>query len=97
MATRTENIDANTTVNLTTLFVLEEGVSYVVEVGASARGEDCIIIAYDADPETAGGHLLAHGSGRFITQGPDDWFARFDSDVYTSTSVVCTEADVCGD
>ena len=63
MATRTENIDANTTVNLTTLFVLEEGVSYVLEVGASARGEDCIVIAYDADPETAGGHLLGTATG----------------------------------
>ena len=67
-----------------------------LEVGADARGEDCIVIAYDADPEVVGGHLVADGSGRFITQGADDWFRRFDSVVYTSTRIVATEAEVCG-
>ena len=94
---RTETVAANTTVNLTTLLSLEEGVGYLLELGADSFASHSLVIAYDGDPETVGGHLLLHGRPRFITQGADPWFGRFDSMISTETTVVVTEADVCGD
>ena len=97
MATRTETVAANTTVNLTTLLSLEAGTAYLLELGASAASTDSLVIAYDADPETEGGHLLLHGRPRFITQGADAWFGLFDTVLGGETEITCTEADVCSD
>ena len=96
MATRSASIAPGAPVDITAALALEDGRSYLLELGPDAYGSDSVDIALGGDPETVGGHALCAGDrGRFIRQGPAIWFARHYDLQGRATQLTATESDDC--
>ena len=94
MATRSASIPTGAAVDITAALQLENGVGYLISVGPGAKSDDVVTLALGGDPEVVGGHFLIAGDvGRFIKQGPENWFARFYNQQNRSSQLTVTEAD----
>ena len=96
MATRSASIPPGAAVDITAALALEDGKSYLIEIGPDAYATDSVTIALGADPETVGGHALSAGDrGRFIRQSPATWFARHFDEQGRASQLTATESDDC--
>ena len=96
MATRSASVPPGAAVDITAALALEDGKSYLIEIGPDAYATDWVTIALGADPETVGGHALSAGDrGRFIRQGPATWFARHFDEQGRASQLSATESDDC--